>query len=83
MTTINDQMSNDQALELIEASLRDIPACDCGELTQPVDRGGVIWLECASLGTHRGALRRLFTLDFAATHVRRLILDASELATAA
>jgi len=79
----NDHMNNDQALELIEASLRDTPACDCGELTRPVDRDGAIWLECASLGTSRGALRRLFTLDFAATHVRRLIVDATELATAA
>jgi len=78
-----DHMNNVQALELIEASLRDTPACDCGELARPVDRGGAIWLECASLGTPRSALRRLFTLDFAATHVRRLIVDASELAIAA
>lgn len=80
---INDKLDNDQALELIEASLRETAACDCGEATRPVAHGGAIWLECASLDRPRSPFRRLFTLDFVATHVRRLIVDASELATAA
>ncbi len=76
-------MNNDKALELIEGALRETPTCGCGAATMPVDHADVIWLECSTLATHRGVLRQLLTLDFAAAHSRRRVVDASELAVAA
>ncbi|MBF6604568.1 MAG: hypothetical protein IVW53_03195 [Chloroflexi bacterium] len=76
-------MNNDQALELIEGALRETPTCDCGAATVPVDHADVIWLECSTLAARRGVLRQLLTLDFAAAHSRRPVVDASHLAVAA
>jgi hypothetical protein len=65
------------ALEQVELAERDIPVCGvCGERTVPVAHDdGTVWLECASAGERKPALRRLLSLDLTGGHTRRLILD--------
>ena len=76
-------MTNDQALERIEGAMRETPFCPCGAPAVPVGRSGGVWLECASLQPAKGILRQLLTLDFAANHTRRLIVDLAIEAAAA
>jgi hypothetical protein len=68
-------MDNSRALELIEQAEHEFPICECGRVTVPVSHPDGLWLECASLGEARSPLARILTLDFAASHTRRLIVD--------
>ena len=68
-------MDNAQALELVEQAEHETPFCECGRVTVPIGRPGGVWLECASLGEARSALSRILTLDLAASHTRRRIVD--------
>jgi hypothetical protein len=65
------------ALERIQDAERRTPFCWCGAPTVPVERRGVIRLECSSLDRPRGVLRRLLTLEVG--HTDQPILDLSEL----
>jgi hypothetical protein len=66
---------NAAALERIEQAEHETPICWCGAPTVPFESGDAIWLRCTSLLRPRGTVRRLLTLDFAAIHVNRHILD--------
>lgn len=65
-----------RVLEVLELAQRETPFCGaCGSPTLPVARGGSLWLECASAQEDRPFLRRLLSLEFAAGHTRRVILE--------
>ncbi len=69
---------HDQAhvLDVLEQAQRRAPFCRaCMSPTTPVAREGVIWLECASMQEDRPFLKKLLSLDFGGTHMRRVILE--------
>jgi hypothetical protein len=69
------------ALELVEQTEKDNPHCAlCGAPTVPVaaDDGG-LWLRCSSAIERKSLLRRLFSLDFAGGHTKKLIIQAISL----
>jgi len=65
-----------QIVDMIERANDAEPFCACGRHTTPVERDGVVWLECASLGdAHEGRLARLVAVLTAPTHTRVAIVD--------
>lgn len=77
-------MTNRNAVDLIERSIRETPFCTdlyCGAPTHPIEHAGQLWLECSTIGEPKPLARRL--LDFAANHYRRPILDLDALEAAA
>ncbi len=77
-------IDNSQALDLIEQAEREIPVCSCGMHTLAAARRDAVWLTCASLTKQpKGIVRKLLTLDFAAFHFDRRIVDLSTLEVAA
>jgi hypothetical protein len=76
-------IDNTQALERIEQAEREAPFCVCGAHTVPVGRPSGVWLACASLEQPKGLVRKLLTLDFAASHTNRRIVELSALDSAA
>jgi hypothetical protein len=71
-------IDNSAALARIEAAEQQMPFCWCGAPTIPVERGESIRLGCSSLQQPSGMFRRLLTLEIAAGHIDRPILEASE-----
>ena len=66
-------------IDLIEGAERARPTCpQCGAMLVAATREGSIWLECPTLAEPRPLIRQLVTLDFEATHGRRLLLTAAE-----
>jgi len=63
------------ALIRIDDAATERPFCPCGEPTVIVADGDRIWLTCPAAQPTGGVLRRLFTLDAAGPHIRRLLLD--------
>jgi hypothetical protein len=71
-------MNNSQALALIERAERDQPFCNCGQPTTPAAHDGRLWLECTARQTpSRSGVRRFLATLAAASHTRKLILDAA------
>jgi hypothetical protein len=49
-----------QVVDMIERANDAEPFCACGRHTTPIERQGIVWLECASLSDgHDGRLARL------------------------
>jgi hypothetical protein len=63
------------ALIRIDDAATERPFCPCGEPTVVVADGDRIWLTCPAAQASGGILRRLFSLDAAGPHIRRLLLD--------
>jgi hypothetical protein len=65
-----------QVVDMIERANDAEPFCACGRHTTPIERYGVVWLECASLGDgHHGRLARLLAALTAPAHTRVAIVD--------
>jgi len=65
-----------QIVDMIEQAHDKKPFCACGRHTTPVERDGVVWLECASLGDAKGGrLARLVAALTAPSHTRVAIVD--------
>lgn len=71
-------IDNARALELVEQAERQTPLCTCGTHTLPVARPGGVWLACASLSQPKSVVRQILTLDFAAGHTDRQIVDLTD-----
>jgi hypothetical protein len=70
------------AVDLIERVANATPFCHCGIHTTLVERGDIVWLDCASLLPSRsGGIRRI--LRAAASHTHEQIVDLRELHLAA
>ena len=68
--------TNRQIVDMIERANDAEPFCACGRHTTPVERDGVVWLECASLSdAHEGRLARLFAALTAPAHTRVAIVE--------
>jgi hypothetical protein len=65
-----------QVVDMIERAHDAEPFCACGRHTTPIERDGVVWLECASLSDgHNGRLARLLAALTAPAHTRVAIVD--------
>ena len=65
-----------QIVDMIERANDAQPFCACGRHTSPVERRGVVWLECASLSdSHKGRLARLLAALTSPAHTRVAIVD--------
>ena len=65
-----------QIVDMIERANDAEPFCACGRHTTPVERHGVVWLECASLGdAHQSRLARLVSALTSPAHTRVAIVD--------
>ena len=75
-------LTNDEALERIEAAFSSEPLCPCGEPTTVIARGGDLRLVCA---TQDGALRRILRWRSRpdVRHVSRVIAEDAVLDDAA
>jgi hypothetical protein len=68
-------MTNEQALELIEAAWEADPLCPCGRWTTVVARGDELRLVCPVLESRSaGGLRGLLAARLDLSHVSRQIL---------
>ena len=66
-------------IDLIENAERARSTCpQCGAMLVATTHDGSIWLECPTLAEPRPLIRQLISLDFEATHGRRLLLSAAE-----
>jgi hypothetical protein len=65
-----------QVVDMIERANDAEPFCACGRHTTPVERHGVVWLECASLSdVHQGRVARLLAALTSPAHTRFAIVD--------
>ena len=65
-----------QIVDMIERANDAEPFCACGRHTTPIERDGVVWLECASLSDgHQGRLARLLAALTSPAHTRVAIVD--------
>ena len=77
-------MTNEQAMEIIEAAWEAEPVCSCGRWTTVVAHGDEVRLVCPTLeGRPERGLRRLLAARLELTHVNRSILRDSIVALAA
>jgi hypothetical protein len=65
-----------QVVDMIERANDAEPFCACGRHTTPMERHGVVWLECASLSDgHHGRLARILAALTSPAHTRVAIVD--------
>ncbi len=71
-------MTNERAMELIEAAWQAEPLCSCGRWTTVVAHGDELRLVCPTLEARpEGGIRRLLAARLELTHVNRSILRDS------
>jgi hypothetical protein len=77
-----NMLTNEQALERIEAAFSSEPLCSCGEPTTVVARGGDLRLVCVTQDRPLGRILR-WRGRFDVRHVSRIIAEDAVLDAAA